>query len=112
MLIYLRAILKELITMTKQKASAIDWEKIEKAAEILKTVANPIRLRIVDLLEAGEMTVSEIQAALGTSQSLTSQHLSLMKARGVLKSRKVGKLVYYFIGRPEVTHVIHCLRKC
>jgi len=97
---------------SKRKDPLVDWEKVEKAAQVLKTVAHPLRLRIVDLLEKGEMTVGEIQNALGISQSLTSQQLSLMKSRGVLKSQRVGKLMYYSVEKPEVIQVLHCLRKC
>jgi DNA-binding transcriptional ArsR family regulator len=92
--------------------SLLEWEKVERAADILKTVAHPIRLRIIEILQAKELSVTEIQNLLGISQSLTSQQLALMKARGILKSRKNGKMVYYCIERPEVVHVIDCLRKC
>lgn len=98
--------------MTTRKMPLADWERVERATEILKTVAHPLRLRIVDLLVHGEMTVGDIQNGLGVSQSLTSQQLSLMKSRGVLKSRREGKLMYYSIARPEVIQVLHCLRKC
>ncbi len=98
--------------MGKRKHLLVDWEKVEKAAEVLKTVAHPLRLRIVDILERGEMTVGDIQAALGISQSLTSQQLSLMKSKGILKSHRVGKLMYYSVDKPEVIQVLHCLRKC
>jgi DNA-binding transcriptional ArsR family regulator len=98
--------------MRKGKSILLDWEKIQRAADILKSVAHPTRLRIAALLQAREMTVGEIQESLGTSQSLTSQQLSLMKARGILKSRKVGKSVYYGVDSPEVIQVLQCLKKC
>jgi len=97
--------------MGKRVKTLLEREKVERAAEILKSVAHPLRLRIIELLEAREMAVGELQEILGVSQSLTSQQLSLMKARGILKSRKNGKQVYYYVDRPEVTQVIHCLRK-
>ncbi len=98
--------------MPKSTSRLLEWEKVEKAAEILKAVAHPLRLRIIELLQTTEMSVSQIQDGLGISQSLTSQQLSLMKAKGILKSRKNGKMVYYYIERLEVIHVIDCLRKC
>ena len=98
--------------MGRNRKALLEWEKVEKAAEILKSVAHPLRLRIIELLESREMAVGELQELLGVSQSMTSQQLSLMKARGILKSRKNGKQVYYYVDRPEVTQVIHCLRKC
>jgi DNA-binding transcriptional ArsR family regulator len=98
--------------MRKPGQALLEWEKVEKAAEVLKTVAHPLRLRIIELLESREMAVNELQNLLGVSQSLTSHQLSLMKARGILKSRKNGKQVYYCVDRPEVIQVIDCLRKC
>jgi ArsR family transcriptional regulator len=98
--------------MPKEKPILLDWERIQRAADILKSVAHPTRLRIAALLQAREMTVGELQESLGTSQSLTSQQLSLMKSRGILKSRKVGKSVYYGVDSPEVIQVLHCLKKC
>jgi ArsR family transcriptional regulator len=98
--------------MPRTKSALLDWEKVQRAADILKSVAHPMRLRIAELLQSKEMTVGEIQESLGTSQSLTSQQLALMKAKGILKSRKVGKSVYYGINSPEVVQVLHCLKKC
>jgi DNA-binding transcriptional ArsR family regulator len=98
--------------MPKSKSILLDWEKVQRAADILKAVAHPTRLRIAELLQTREMTVGEIQESLGTSQSMTSQQLSLMKARGILKSRKAGKSVYYGVESPEVIQVLHCLKKC
>src|SRR5512137_725293 len=89
----------------------IDQARIERAAEILKGVAHPVRLRIVELLESGEKSVNEIKDLLGVTQPLTSQHLSQMRMRGVLGSRREGTLVYYSIANPDVVKVIHCIRR-
>ena len=98
--------------MARKRSKLLDLDKVEKAAEILKAVAHPMRLRIVDLLQYGEMNVGQIQEALGVSQSLTSQQLSHMRAKGLLTARKNGKCVYYSIEMPEVIQVIHCVKKC
>jgi DNA-binding transcriptional ArsR family regulator len=89
----------------------IDQARIERAAEVLKTVAHPLRLRIVELLESGEKSVNELKDLLGVTQPLTSQHLSQMRMRGVLGSRREGTLVYYSIANPDVVKVIHCIRR-
>jgi DNA-binding transcriptional ArsR family regulator len=98
--------------MAQSRDPLLEWEKVVKAAEILKSVAHPLRLRMLELLKSHEMAVGELQEMLGVSQSLTSQQLSLMKARGILKSRKNGKQVYYYVDRPEVIQMINCLREC
>lgn len=92
-------------------ADRIDQERIERAAEVLKTVAHPLRLRIVELLEGGERSVTELKQLLGVTQPLTSQHLSQMRVRGVLSSRRDGAQVYYAIANPDVVKVIHCIRR-
>lgn len=88
----------------------LDDEQLMRAAEVLKAVSHPARLRIIEVLEAGERSVTEIQDCLGITQSLTSQHLSNMKVRGVLQSRKNGNMVYYSVKNPDVVKVIRCIR--
>ena len=89
----------------------LDDRQLERAAETLKAVSHPARLRIIEILESGERSVSEIQDYLGITQSLTSQHLSKMRVRGVLKCRKNGSMVYYSIANPDVVKVVHCIRR-
>jgi ArsR family transcriptional regulator len=99
------------LTDTSRAAERIEQERIERAAEVLKTVAHPLRLRIVELLESGEKSVTELKELLGVTQPLTSQHLSQMRMRGVLASRRDGSQVYYSIANPDVVKVIHCIRR-
>lgn len=89
----------------------LDAEQLQHAADVLKTVAHPVRLQIIDLLEQGEMTVSELCQCLGTQQPYTSQQLNLMKAKGVLASRRNGNQMHYAIANPSVIKVIHCVRQ-
>ena len=103
-----------MITVIQEKGrdvARIEQERIERAAEVLKTVAHPLRLRIVELLESGEKSVTELKELLGVTQPLTSQHLSQMRMRGVLGSRREGAQVYYAIANPDVVKVIHCIRR-
>ena len=97
--------------MDRTERELLAWDKVERAADVLRAVAHPVRLKIVELLEGGEMTVTQIQEALGITQSMTSQQLSIMKSRGVLKARRNGKSVHYSVERPEVIHVINCLKE-
>ena len=89
----------------------LEDEQLQRAAETLRVVSHPARLRIVEVLVDGERSVTEIQDALGITQSQTSQHLSNMRVRGVLKCRKDGNMVYYSIANPDVVKVIHCIRQ-
>src|SRR5512145_134616 len=94
-----------------EREAEIDQARIERAAEVLKTVAHPLRLRIVEVLESGEKSVNELKDLLGVTQPLTSQHLSQMRMRGVLASRRDGAQVHYSIANPDVVKVIHCIRR-
>lgn len=71
--------------------------KLKQAAESLKAVAHPARLAIIYLLKEGEKNVTEIHKALKLEQAVASQHLSILKNRGVCESRRKGKHAYYFL---------------
>ena len=89
----------------------IDFELIQRAADVLKTVAHPARLKIIDFLEPGEQPVAKICKCLGASQPYISHHLSLMKAKGILSSRRDGNQVFYRVANRNVIEVIHCVRR-
>jgi len=79
----------------------------EHAAEVLKAIAHPIRMQIVELLQAKEMCVGDIAEALGGKQAITSQQLNMMKDKGVLSCRRDGARVYYRIENKNVITLLH-----
>lgn len=81
----------------------------EHVAEVLKAVAHPVRLQIVELLERGEMCVSDIVEAVGGKQAITSQQLNMMKDKGVLGCRRDGVKVYYRIENKNVIKLLYCI---
>lgn len=89
-------------------------EKLERVAFILKTVAHPMRLAIIQLLDKNaELSVSDICEGLGNSeQSLTSHHLSKMKDKGILAVRRDGRSMMYSLKERDVTLLINCLENC
>ena len=92
--------------MAHHTADLIPEETLEKKAETLKAVAHPIRLQIVNILMNGERSVGDLVKRLGTKQSLTSQQLSILKSRGVLKSRRNGNVVYYSLENNGIKNII------
>jgi len=84
-------------------------EIAEHVVEVLKAIAHPIRLQIVELLQAGEMCVGDIVKALGGKQAITSQQLNMMKAKGVLSCRRDGARVYYRIENRNVIKLLDCI---
>ncbi len=76
-------------------------------ADILKALAQPIRLKIVELLADGEHCVCEIFPAIAQEQSNTSRHLQMMLKSGILSQRKEGLKIYYSLRHPEVLEIVH-----
>lgn len=74
----------------------------ESRADILKAVAQPTRLKIIDFLRDGEKCVCEIFPAIDQEQSNTSRHLNFMQSHGILARRKEGVKIYYIVKHPEV----------
>ena len=81
-------------------------ELIEYRAEILKALAQPTRLKIIDFLRDGERCVCEIFPAIAEEQSNTSRHLNMMLSAGVLSRRKDGLKIYYAIKHPEIRDIM------
>ena len=81
-------------------------ELAELRADILKALAQPTRLKIIELLHDGERCVCEIFPAIEEEQSNTSRHLNLMMASGILSRRKDGLKIYYAIKHPEVLEIV------
>jgi DNA-binding transcriptional ArsR family regulator len=76
----------------------------EKMEEFLSAIAHQNRIRIIEELQAGEQNVNGLQAILGTSHSVVSQHLSTLRANKVVKQRKEGTQVYYQLIQPELAN--------
>lgn len=95
---------------TRSKISA---EMIQGAAEVLKAIGHPVRLAILELLDdRGEQNVTAIYETLGLDQPIVSQHLGLMRDKGILASRRDGVNVFYRIEDEKVPRVLDCIRKC
>lgn len=79
---------------------------IQKQAEILKTLGQATRLRILELLRQGERCVCNIYPFVDQEQANVSKHLNMMKRRGILDSRHEGLRVFYRIKTPQVLSII------
>ena len=88
-------------------------EKLQKAAEMLRTAAHPQRLAILELL-GGEKQYSnsELQTILGIEQAILSQHLTLLRDKGLVDFRKEGKNSFYFLKHTDFMNIINCLENC
>ncbi len=78
-------------------------------ATVCKALSEPKRILILDTLRSGERSVSEICEELGLSQTNASQHLSVLRSRGLVRSRRDAQWVYYSLVSPKVTEAIDLL---
>lgn len=87
-----------------------NYEQYSDTAELLKVLANPVRLCIVKgLLEKGECNVTYMHSCLEAPQSTISQHLQKLKAAGIIKGRRNGLEIYYSVNNEKVADLIHLL---
>lgn len=85
-------------------------KQIDKAAYVLKAVAHPLRIRIIQMLnENNELNVSTIYKNLNAEQSLISHHLINMRDKGILDIRRSGKNIFYFLVDTAVAEIIDCI---
>ncbi|MDY0197826.1 MAG: metalloregulator ArsR/SmtB family transcription factor [Tenuifilaceae bacterium] len=95
------------------KVKDIKVESLEHAAGMLKAMAHPMRIAILNFLEDGtRMTVTEIHERLKIEQSTTSHHLGILKDKGVLSSKREGKNTFYFLKNDNLSKIMECINKC
>jgi len=86
-------------------------EHIEMAARALKSIAHPLRLKVLCVLGDQEACVQEIVDAVGTSQSNISQHLAILREKGVLVTRKDANRVFYRVGDKRTLQLVAMMRE-
>jgi DNA-binding transcriptional ArsR family regulator len=86
-------------------------EVLERAASVLRVLAHPHRLKMVELLTGKELTVGALAEAVGIAPAACSQHLNLMRAHGVLDRTRDGKRIHYTVVNPNAFAVLDCIRK-
>ena len=86
-------------------------DDIFNASHALKAMAHPLRLKILCILgSVGEVSVQEIVEQVGTSQSNISQHLSILREKGILASRKDANKVFYRVADPKILQLVGAMR--
>jgi DNA-binding transcriptional ArsR family regulator len=83
----------------------------ELQSEVCKTLASPKRLEIINALKEGEKTVGELVEILGVPKANVSQHLAVMRHKGILNSRRDGVNIYYRIANPKVVQACGLMRE-
>lgn len=96
--------------MTKSQSLRLtDLEALAEAAECLRILAHPHRLRMVQMLLQGDFTVGELAEACGLPSPMASEHLRLMQRCGFLSSEKEGRKVFYRVAEPHLKNILKCV---
>jgi len=95
----------------KKSVQDVNPETLARSAEVIRTLGHADRLKIVEVLEQGEATVSHIQETLDLPQATVSQHLARMRGCGIVRRRRDGVNVYYRIDEPKVYNILNCIRR-
>lgn len=96
---------------TKSKLRLTSLQALADAAECLRTLAHPHRLRMVQMLLRGKYTVGELAEACGIPSHMASEHLRLMQRCGLLSAEKEGRRVYYEVAEPHLANIMACVEE-
>jgi ArsR family transcriptional regulator, zinc-responsive transcriptional repressor len=94
---------------TSTARDLIPLDALQQAAECLRTLAHPHRLRMVQMLLRGRFTVGELAKECGIASHMASEHLRLMQRSGLLASKKEGRKAYYEIAEPHLENIMTCI---
>ncbi len=95
------------------KIKDLDANQLDRAASMLKAIAHPMRIAILNHLEDGKkLTVTQIHNLLNIEQSTTSHHLGILKDKGVLASQRDGKNTFYFLKHDSLRNIVDCVSRC
>jgi DNA-binding transcriptional ArsR family regulator len=95
----------------KKNATAplLEMPALERAAECLRVLAHPVRLRMVQMLLQGRYTVGELAEACGVQSHQASEHLRLMLHCGFFTSQREGRCIYYQVAEPHLSDLMACI---
>jgi len=93
------------------KTIITDKSLFEMQAELCKTLTNPKRIEILNTLKNEEKTVTDLVIALGASKANVSQHLAVMRHKGILATRREGVNVFYRVSNPKVIEACSLMKE-
>lgn len=97
----------------KMVLEKLNEDQLETASSMLKAMAHPMRMAILNYLDGGKrMTVTEIHELLEIEQSTASHHLGILRDKGVLSAKRDGKNTFYFIKDKNINEFVTSLTKC
>lgn len=98
--------------MPRQHSRGDDAERLRQfKAEFFKALANPLRIRILELLRGGPLSVTQVQEATGAPGSSVSQQLAVLRSRNILATERHGTTIIYRVPDPELFELLDVARR-
>ena len=92
------------------KRIAINQSKLEKSSDMLRAIAHPLRLKILNFIHRNDsVNVNKIYNTLKLEQSITSQHLKILRDADLVYTDRDGKFIYYNLNYQELKNIVECL---
>ncbi len=91
--------------------TVLDEEKLEELAEFFKALSHPVRLKIISILIEGKQCVKNLGELLNMSQPSVSQHLSILRSRGIVGWKREGSIICYYIKDDRILKLYEMLFK-
>ena len=97
--------------MKRTEPRLTDLNALRQAAECLRVLAHPHRLRMIQMLLSGDYTVSKLAESCGLPTAMASDHLRLMQRCGFLTSERDGRKVFYRVVEPHLKSIMRCIEE-
>lgn len=95
--------------IAEQRKKRLEMESLERAAECLRTLGHPHRLRMLEMMLEGRYTVGELANACQIPSHMASEHLRLMQRCGFLSSEREGRRIFYQVAEPHLAEIMSCV---
>ncbi|MDF0606747.1 metalloregulator ArsR/SmtB family transcription factor [Neisseriaceae bacterium TC5R-5] len=102
---------QQLTVATRRLNLPFSDDQLEQTSRAMKAMSHPLRLKIIAVLDRQEVSVQDIVAQVGSSQSNISQHLAVMRDKGVLRTRRDANRIYYRLGDLHTLTVLEMMRE-
>lgn len=97
--------------MRKAEVS-VNNERLQVSAEVLRAIAHPLRMKILEFIDRNsEINVNKIYNTLGLEQSITSQHLRILRLAGLVETERDGKYIHYSINYDKVGNAVDAVQR-
>ena len=95
------------------KKKVLQLEKLEMGASMLRAMAHPMRIAVMDLLTTNKrLSVTEIYEKMNIEQASASHHLNILKNKGILESKREGKMIFYSLKHDKLMEIMNSLDRC